>query len=770
MRNAMWVGGGITGMGEIPMLGVKEKGIAKVIRDIFRNGEKGFFYDPSDMGTLFQDSGLTPLTGAMQPVGAMLDKSRGLKEGLEIFNTLDLSVGGGWTTSGAIIDRTSNQFTTSGIGGLAYRVASGRSYKLSMKGHSTVPFSIRSTTSGASGFDTIPAGDFDIVAYPIAVLLNNIYLFFQLRAAGVFTLEHISLKEIPGNHAYQTNSAARPILQQAPILGLNVLPNFDFTTRGTAGTGTKTTTNSFNIVDNAGGVRLDGVFEVGKTYKIKVKFTTTASNLTLVNAAIGAAPVIASSSSGDIDTIWTTTSNYLYLRTVAGTTTVALLEIREVSGYRTNQNYIKYDGVDDKLITGLAAPITNATVLRAVPGVGTQVKYSQTLPLLYEDDTNHAGLVAIDRALTRQEQLRLMTELDKKAGATSLDTLTIKAFDNNQEGFVYDPNDLSTLYQDAVGTVPVTAAGQPVGLILDKSKGLRIGANLTPQKSFAEGIEGWSLQSGWTFTGGKVSCNGSTSLILSNTKFVLGKRYRITIVAARTSAAGTLSIRNGASSATAIAVTEATGIEVIERTVHVSDSAQPHIFFLSQAGWAGEISSIRIEEVLGNHAYQTTSASRPILRKNAVTGANYLEFDGTDDYLQVDNVALPSPLTLIYAVDKSVGAYGVLLSTGGAGYINITTNGVGLGGQQSIARKTPKDVVSFRYVGDDLDLRTSVAEVTLKRSNIYATKATKFIGSYSPTGQVRFNGNIYGIIAVAKDMTISEENNFRSLFNSRLGE
>lgn len=38
------------------------------------------------------------------------------------------------------------------------------------------------------------------------------------------------------------------------------------------------------------------------------------------------------------------------------------------------------------------------------------------------------------------------------------------------QGFAYDPNDLTTLFQDAAGTIPVTAAGQPVGLMLDKSK------------------------------------------------------------------------------------------------------------------------------------------------------------------------------------------------------------------------------------------------------------------------------------------------------------
>ena len=36
-------------------------------------------------------------------------------------------------------------------------------------------------------------------------------------------------------------------------------------------------------------------------------------------------------------------------------------------------------------------------------------------------------------------------------------------------GVWFDPSDLSTLFQDAAGTIPVTADGDPVGLMLDKS-------------------------------------------------------------------------------------------------------------------------------------------------------------------------------------------------------------------------------------------------------------------------------------------------------------
>jgi len=42
-------------------------------------------------------------------------------------------------------------------------------------------------------------------------------------------------------------------------------------------------------------------------------------------------------------------------------------------------------------------------------------------------------------------------------------------FASSEQGAWYDPSDLSTLFQDSAGTTPVTTAGQPVGLMLDKS-------------------------------------------------------------------------------------------------------------------------------------------------------------------------------------------------------------------------------------------------------------------------------------------------------------
>ena len=45
----------------------------------------------------------------------------------------------------------------------------------------------------------------------------------------------------------------------------------------------------------------------------------------------------------------------------------------------------------------------------------------------------------------------------------------VTLFTGGKQGAIYDPSDLTTLWQDAAGTVPVTKSGDPVGLMKDKS-------------------------------------------------------------------------------------------------------------------------------------------------------------------------------------------------------------------------------------------------------------------------------------------------------------
>lgn len=53
------------------------------------------------------------------------------------------------------------------------------------------------------------------------------------------------------------------------------------------------------------------------------------------------------------------------------------------------------------------------------------------------------------------------------AGTLYFSPLTL--FAAGEQGAWYDPSDLSSLFQDSAGTTPVTAIGQPVGKMNDKS-------------------------------------------------------------------------------------------------------------------------------------------------------------------------------------------------------------------------------------------------------------------------------------------------------------
>lgn len=61
---------------------------------------------------------------------------------------------------------------------------------------------------------------------------------------------------------------------------------------------------------------------------------------------------------------------------------------------------------------------------------------------------------------------------DGASGGASAPSLTAQVqalFASGESGIWYDPSDFATLFQDSAGTTPVTAVGQPVGLVLDKS-------------------------------------------------------------------------------------------------------------------------------------------------------------------------------------------------------------------------------------------------------------------------------------------------------------
>lgn len=249
----------------------------------------------------------------------------------------------------------------------------------------------------------------------------------------------------------------------------------------------------------------------------------------------------------------------------------------------------------------------------------------------------------------------------------NLTALARSMFASGEQGFWYDPNDFSTMFQDAAGTMPVTGAGQPVGLMLDKS-----GRN--------------------------------------------------------------------------------------------------------------------------NHAAQTTSASRPILRQNDSTGAYYLEFDGTDDFLQTSNIdfTVTDKISLFAGVRKlsdiasgavaelsestmnSNGSFGLFAPNVGS---DVTSFLKGSGSRSTSALNgyaAPASVIvtaKFDISGNNKQhlkvnsaVRTSTNSVGTGSFGNYPLYIGRRGGTIYP-----LNGHIYGLIGIGKLTSDSETAAIEKELAKRLG-
>jgi hypothetical protein len=87
-------------------------------------------------------------------------------------------------------------------------------------------------------------------------------------------------------------------------------------------------------------------------------------------------------------------------------------------------------------------------------------------------------------------------------------TTPLSLFAASEKGVWFDPSDITTLFQDSAGTTPVTAAGQPVGRMLDKSGN---GAHATQATAGARPTYQID-QYGWPY----LSFNGSSSFMATS--------------------------------------------------------------------------------------------------------------------------------------------------------------------------------------------------------------------------------------------------------------
>lgn len=236
-------------------------------------------------------------------------------------------------------------------------------------------------------------------------------------------------------------------------------------------------------------------------------------------------------------------------------------------------------------------------------------------------------------------------------------------FAAGEQGVWYDPSDMSTLYQDSAGTTPVTAVGQPVGLMLDKSRGLTTGSPLTtPNFTDSAWVKSAAVTSHGPLTFTTSGAGGVYKA--ANNYFTSGRLYEVAVSFTKSDSTTLFSVVNvdgGAASAPVVASSSAATGVLTARWFSVSAGG---VYFRLSTAATVAINSISVKEISGNHAFQATSTSRPTYQRDAA-GLACLSFDGADDGLQTAAIDLSATdkMTLCVGVAQRTAADGVVVES-----------------------------------------------------------------------------------------------------------
>jgi len=204
-------------------------------------------------------------------------------------------------------------------------------------------------------------------------------------------------------------------------------------------------------------------------------------------------------------------------------------------------------------------------------------------------------------------------------------------FASGEAGVWYDPSDLTTMFQDDTSGAPAVI-GQPVGTMLDKSQGLKLGSEVITNGDFAADSD-WTKGTGWSIAGGVAVADEVTSQNLRQNGVALeeNKVYSVTFTIVSISAGSVLGRFGGTPAVDSVAFNAAGTYTFFLRANDTNTS----FMLRGQGGFTGTVDNVSVKEILGNHAIQTTSVDRPVLARHPEGGIRNLlsytqEFD--DDY------------------------------------------------------------------------------------------------------------------------------------------
>jgi hypothetical protein len=247
-------------------------------------------------------------------------------------------------------------------------------------------------------------------------------------------------------------------------------------------------------------------------------------------------------------------------------------------------------------IATLSVPVTTQWKRFELTTTGTSIDVGAALSSVYCSDGISGNTIYAWGA-----------QLEQSSSASTYQKIT----DGIQDYYTVQPQPV--LFQDSAGTTPVTAVEQPVGLMLDKSRGLVLGAELVTNGDFATDT-GWNKGVGVTISGGKINYVGFTTLTTPTVPITILAEtwYRLVITGFAYISGGITCTFGGTSTGFS------GNVNILLKTTTTAS------LVLNSAAFEGSIGSITIKQIAGNHAFQGDSTSTPAKRPMLSSRVNLL--------------------------------------------------------------------------------------------------------------------------------------------------
>lgn len=264
-------------------------------------------------------------------------------------------------------------------------------------------------------------------------------------------------------------------------------------------------------------------------------------------------------------------------------------------------------------------------------------------------------------------------------------------FASSEDGALFDPSDLTSLYQGRTGGSN-SGIGDVVGLMLDKrlmgdqTAAEFIAAQSEHISSFTQNLSGWT-----SLSATEITSDGSDASRATSDASVIAGDYYLLEYEVTGGVSGLCQLRLGGT----FVRTEGSS-DVIRSDIVKAFDTTPFSVTIS-GSWIGTMTNISIKHIPGNHALAPSDAARPILRQSGNVFS--IEDDNVDDAL---NVTLP---------DLGSDATEIIMTTTGVTINTAQTIGAG-----------SRDALTDNMVGYAVIDRALTAQET---SDITAYAATK---------------------------------------------